>query len=248
MKAPLLLLAALFCLAPAPLLGQVVEVGGGGSFAPGSRIGYHSSTVQEGIQRGWASVIEAQGLYNLNTAQALIYLEQARALSLENQLRYVQAYFQAKEINRLYRFGRRPLSLGDPGQYSVMNYRPTPLRAPSRNTTSLAENPNAPRRLSRAELDPIFGSIDWPVALMLPQLARQREELEELFRDRDVSNSGLGSHNEREVQRVARVMQRRLDKMLSDVPADQYFEGTRFLRSLAYEARFVPQIDGLARR
>jgi hypothetical protein len=41
-------------------------------FAQSAGSPWWSSTVAEGFQRGRASVIEAQGTYNLNTAQAMI--------------------------------------------------------------------------------------------------------------------------------------------------------------------------------
>src|SRR5262245_16429695 len=46
---------------------------------------YHSSTLEEGVQRGFADVVRSQGMANLYNAQAAGQFESARSQYLDNQ-------------------------------------------------------------------------------------------------------------------------------------------------------------------
>jgi len=73
----------------------------GGVYGGGGGYGF-SSTVEEGIQRGFADVIRSAGQYNLLTAQAAVNCAEAVRLDAENRFRMVQGYFEASRLNREY--------------------------------------------------------------------------------------------------------------------------------------------------
>lgn len=199
----------------------------GNAFAQSAGSPLWSSTAGEGIQRGRASVVEAQGTYNLNTAQAWVAAEQARGAAYENDKIGVQNYFQKQEINRQYRM-------------SAAGPRPT-----MEDMIRRAKD-EAPDRLDRYQLDPVFGTISWPPALRGPEFADYRAEVELSFRDRDISNSGIGSPVQRTVARSADAMQLELKRMVTELSPIEYVQTKRFLQSLAFEAEHSPQIQGVA--
>jgi hypothetical protein len=193
----------------------------------GGRLGYYSSTAAEGYLRGKAAVAQAAVSYNLDTAQAWISAEQARALAIENDRLAIQEYFQRQEINRQYRASAR-------------GPRPT-MEDISRRAREAA-----PDRLDRYQLDPVFGTITWPATLQAPQFALYREEVEHSFRDRDIMNSGLGSKVQRTVAYSTEVMEQKLKGMIDVISPAEYVQAKRFLQSLEYEAEQAPQIQGVA--
>src|SRR5262245_55227841 len=61
--------------------------------------GYHSSTLEEGVQRGYADVVRSYGMANLLNSQAAGNFEQARKAYIENQLNATQTYFEMRRYN-----------------------------------------------------------------------------------------------------------------------------------------------------
>lgn len=196
-------------------------------FAQSAGSPWWSSTLAEGAQRGRASIIEAEGTYNLNTAQAMIAAEKARGLAYENDKIGIQEWFQRQEINRQYR---------------------SSARGPRPTMEDLARRAKdaAPERLTRYQLDPVFGTISWPPALRGPEFAEARAIVEKNFRERDVVNSGIGSPVQRAVAQSADLMEAQLKGMLDELSPVEYVQTKRFLQSLAFEAEFVPQVQGVA--
>ena len=189
--------------------------------------GFHASTAAEGYLRGRAAVIDAAGSYNANTAQAAISYEQARSLALENDRQYVQNYFQRKELNRQYReaLGTRPPSSEDLAQQA---------------------KDAAPDRLNKYQLDPVFGTINWPAALQGSEFAEYREAVERSFRHRDALNSGMGSRVQQTVAVTTDEMEATLKTQIRALSPMEYIQAKNFLQSLAYEAKFSPPIQGVA--
>src|SRR5690349_12415551 len=61
--------------------------------------GYHSSTLEEGVQRGYASVVSAQGQANYLNGQAAVYFQEARNRAIENDELATTTYFRTRHIN-----------------------------------------------------------------------------------------------------------------------------------------------------
>jgi hypothetical protein len=62
-----------------------------------------ASTANQGASNGQAAIINAQGNYELKHSQALINVEEASTLHMQNRIRYAQTYFEMRQINRYYR-------------------------------------------------------------------------------------------------------------------------------------------------
>src|SRR5262245_21051469 len=73
---------------------------------------YHSSTLEEGVQRGFADVVRSQGMANLYNAQAATEAQKARSSYLDNQYKATQTYFEMRRYNTEARRAERssPLS------------------------------------------------------------------------------------------------------------------------------------------
>jgi len=220
-------LVALLALSSSAVFAQTVVSSGSSGYYGWNGYRLHSSTVAEGYLRGKAAVVDAAGSYNLNTAQAMVSAEQARALTLENDKVQVQNYFQRQEINRQYRASAR-------------GPRPT------MEDLARRAREEAPDRLDRYQLDPVFGTITWPLALQAPEFAEYRAQIEKSFRDRDIVNSGLGSQVQRTVAVSATAMEQELKGMIGEMSPAEYVQTKRFLQSLAFEAEQSPQIQGVA--
>jgi len=122
----------------------------------GSYGGYHASTALEGALMGTAALTEAQGRFNRDTAAAAIDIQQARTLSMANDKQYVDTYFQIRDANRKWRAEER-----GPRATQEDLIRHSKMAAPS--------------RLSRYELDPVFGAITWPTVLQSDRFAAERK-------------------------------------------------------------------------
>jgi hypothetical protein len=106
----------------------------------------------------------------------------------------------------------------------------------------------APDRLSVLQLSPVTSEINWPAGLMRPEFANYRIRLENVFANRTISNTGVGSTTEVLVTRLTDSMQRGLKARVLEMTPSEYMVAKNFLRSLAYETRFMPGVENLARR
>src|SRR6516164_7989583 len=61
--------------------------------------GGHASTAAEGYANGVGNIMQSAGMYNLQTSQAAINVEQARSMNIDNNLKGTQTYFEMRKIN-----------------------------------------------------------------------------------------------------------------------------------------------------
>lgn len=188
--------------------------------------GYHSSTAGEGYQRGAAVVIQAAGEYNLNTSQAAINYAQAYRMSLENSVAYAETYFAKRRINESYRESKE----GPP---------------PSQETLAERAHQGVPDRLTAEQFEPAFGTVFWPAAFDDRRFSDTRNQLDRLMADRDAW-AGVGSAHYRDVIALTDAMRNRLREKIFEMSPAEYVQAFNFLDSVAYEARFVPEAEGLA--
>jgi hypothetical protein len=97
-----------------------------------------------------------------------------------------------------------------------------------------------PKRLSAVQLDSQDGSLDWPAVLRRPQFEGLRSQLDRLFAERALRpyEAGLGSPNYHQIEHLTREFRQRLQAKVHKLSADDFINGNKFLKSLAYEARF----------
>lgn len=180
---------------------------------------HHASTAAEGYARGIAAILYAQAVHNRLTAEARAVHAQAYAMELENRQRAVDTFFNLRATNSR----ARAAEAGD---------RPT-----FEELAKLAKD-SAPPRLDAAELDPVSGEIHWPAALLGPQFAAYRAELEKLFRYRAATGK-VAAERQTQVAQLADAMLTQLKDDIRHMSPMEYTKARGFLRSLAYEGQFA---------
>lgn len=195
----------------------LVSMPSGGLFAQWGYGGYsyHSSTLEEGVQHGFADVVRSQGMANLYNAQALTESQKARSAYLDNQYKATQTYFEMRRYNTEARRAERA----------------APLSTEQYVRLARAE---APQTLTNTQLDPLTGSIGWPAPLALPEYAMFRTSIERLFADR---YSGYGSFAQ--IQQAVQAFADQLKADIMKFQANDYVAAKKFLDGLIYAARGV---------
>lgn len=174
---------------------------------------YRSSTVEEGIQRGYADVVRSWGMANLMNSQAAVNVEQARKDYLDNRLKATQVYFEMRRYNEEARRAERgaPLSLD---QY-----------------VKIARQ-QAPEPLSPSQFDPLTGAIGWPGPLRQPEYQAFRQRIEKLFQDRAAGVADYGA-----IRAAIEEFSNQLRADIMRFPTNDFLTARKFLDSLAYAAR-----------
>ncbi len=178
--------------------------------------GYHSSTAEEGIQRGFADIVRSAGMKNLMDSEAAINYEDARKKYIDNRMHYTQTYFQMRAVNRQARAAERGPR---PSQEDLIRF---------------AAN-KRPNRLGNRELDPLSGEIAWPVLLLKDEFAEEREQLDELYVDRAV-NGSLTADQIIEVDNLVKGLEAVMKYNIREYSPQLYTQAKSFLRSLSYES------------
>jgi hypothetical protein len=173
-----------------------------------------SSTVEEGSQRGYADIVRSYGMASLLDAQAANQFEQARKQYIENQLKAVQTYVEARRVNAEYRFATR---------------KPLPLEEYVRFARE-----QAPEPLTATQLDQLTGSISWPAPLRKPEYEAFRKRIDRLFQDRAVGYAAYG-----EIPAACEEFAQRVNADIMQFPPNDYIAAKKFLESLAWTARVV---------
>jgi hypothetical protein len=176
--------------------------------------GYHSSTYEEGVQRGFADFVRSAGQAQLLNSEATKNYEDARKKYLENRLLATQTYFDARRMN----------------QEARRSERSPPL---SMEAYARLARQQAPDRLSVSQLDPLTGTITWPQPLLRPDYQAEREELERLYRER----AGGVAHNYEAILLSTDKFQERLKTDLQKFDPNEFIRAKNFLDSLAYEPK-----------
>jgi len=175
--------------------------------------GYHSSTLEEGVQRGYADVVRSYGMANLLNSQAAVQFEQARKQYIENQLSATQTYFEMRRYNTEARRAERG----------------TPLS--TEEYVRLARD-LAPEPLTPTQLDPLTGAINWPAPLRVAAYDPLRRRIEKLFQDKATGYTVYGDLLQA-IQDFAAQLKADIDKF----PANDYVTAKKFLDSLAWVSR-----------
>lgn len=182
---------------------------------------FRASTAGESFARGAAEVIRARGEFNLNTSEAAINAQEARARAIVNAQAAVDAYFKIREMNRDYRRAERGPR---PTQEDLERYARAAQPAP----------------LSPSELDALTGQVNWPILLRDDRFASLRAEYEELLDRWAVSRNlgrtdGFGTEQHLAVRRTTDKMEERLREAVRNLHPQDYAVAKQFLRSLEYQ-------------
>jgi len=218
-------------------IGAILIVGAGSADAagtrPGSPVGGLAGAEAE-LRRSVAELTQAQAVLIQAIAQArklhaetLKMLEERRSMELDNDAKATETFYQKREIRERFLAQRA-------------------RKRPSRETVVSRCNATKPNRPSASQLDPVRGTIYWPELLQGEAFEEYRTRLEELYAGRTPANSGLASEFCRQVQELASQMAGSLRSMIRQVSPTEYMAAKRFLEGLAYEARFLPEVEGIA--
>lgn len=200
----------------------------GNDFYPGG-YGYHSSTAEEGILQGWASVLQAQGQANYLNSLAAINNQEARARYLKNRELLTETYFRNRQTNLAAREAERPERLST-AQLTVMAKKA------------------APERLDATQYNSTFGRLTWPAALAVPEFAADRDGLDRLFGSRSPGDHGTDSAFYGHVRRLTSSMEMSLKNHVNEFDAAEYVAARKFLMGLSYEAQQPLVVRALAAR
>jgi hypothetical protein len=82
--------------------------------------------------------------------------------------------------------------------------------------------------------------LHWPVALQAAEFDDVRGRLDELFALRAARpyDTGKDTENCRQIQEAVDEFRGRLKAKIRELPAGEFIAGDKFLKSMAYEARF----------
>lgn len=176
---------------------------------------HHASTFEEGVLRGWADVVRAQGLYNVMTSQALVYQAEAYRKQMENQVARTQSYFTMRDINRQARFGNRAPSAPQMAAPSRPQARPTVLRPSPLETAGVTR-----------------GVVQWPTALQDERYAGYRQVVQRLVA-KNYQYGGLADEDRSTLTQASRAMTSVLKSRIRNCSPQEYVEAKQLLIALA---------------
>ncbi len=195
------------------ILGTAGDAGAQVTWDPG----YHSSTIAEGYQRGFADVVRSYGTANLLNSEAAINWEKARSLDYNNRLQGTETYFTQRRMNQQYRDQER----GAP---------------PTSEQVFRWAHRNAPKALSSYEFDPLNGQINWPIALRATAYDNYRKVVEDYFRMRAENPEKLTLSDYTKLQEVTDMWLMAFKTDIKKYLSNDYVRGRSFIESLAFEA------------
>jgi len=177
---------------------------------------HHSSTYEEGVQRGFADIIRSAGAANLMNSEAAKNYEDARRKNIDNRVYGTEKYFQMRQLNRAARAAERS-------------------RQPTMEDLIRYASQRAPDRLSPTALDPLTGVISWPTILRGTAYDSDRQKLELLYASRSATGL-LTAEQVAEVDAAVARMSAELKRNINSYPPQSYTQAKEFLKSLAYES------------
>jgi len=194
----------------------------------GSGANSYAASSEGSTAEGVGAMIAGAGQYNLNTALGMRYLQDARGKAVQNYRDAIDARYAIKRAHDTYvaeKFAQEKMTpelLGRVIQAKL------------------------PDRLSAAEYNPRTGDLDWPAALMGPEFSADRRAIGDAFAQRRGEDVGMTSVFYREVslrtQRMHSTMLAQIDRMSTT----DSVAARKFLKSLEFEARHLPEATGLA--
>ncbi len=191
--------------------GRAGGEGGGGQRGP-----LFATTAQGDMLQGQAALVEAQGSYALDTSNAAINAQTARAMSLDNHLRTAETFFEARRINRI----NRAYEAGP---------RVTLAQAIRMASAGL------PRRPTNLQLDRATGDISWPRLLRDPTYANLTSRIQRHFHDRSALGGSLDFTAAEDCDAAFAELASRMRDNVRRYPAGEYGTAVTFIDGLKRE-------------
>jgi hypothetical protein len=181
--------------------------GGGGWGGTGG-----ASTAAGSAMNGMASVISAQGDYNLSTSAAAVNMTQAQKNEIENRQLYTNTYFEMRSTNKA-------SSEAEAGPKPTMEQMARYARD------------GLPKPLPTSQFDQVTGRLQWPSALQQPSFASQRDEVDQMFA-KFATYGGLPYADQTKVRQTIDGMYGQLKAQLKQIPPQDYVVCRSFLNSV----------------
>ena len=147
---------------------------GGGGFG---------GTAQSAAMMGYAAMMRAQAMANLQNSQAAINWEKVKTAEIQNRLLWTETYFRMRQINHDMRMAER-------GPRVTMEQMATIARE------------GAPKPLDSTELDQVTGEISYPLALRDHQYDILRDEVDSFFRRRAKTAGSVDFNDLQQVETI----------------------------------------------
>jgi hypothetical protein len=171
-------------------------------------------TVAGSAMNGMANVVSAKGNYNLSTSAAAVNMTQAQKNEIENQQLKTDTYFQMRATNS----AARKAEAGPP---------------PSMEQIARTAREGAPRPVTKQEVNPMSGQINWPSALTQDVFAPQRDELEQIV-TKQVKYGGISFSDQLQARKTIETMFDQLKTQIAVIPPQDYTTSRSFLNSMIY--------------
>jgi len=162
-----------------------------------------------------AAMITAKAGADKTNAEASQVREQTRSLSLDHDLKTAKTFYDKRALYAAYR--------------SLVGSKPQPTR----DDLIRYSGNSVPKRLTKEQLDPSNGKINWPTILQQDQFLEQRVQLDSLFVKYHSSSQDIRG----EVQILSEEMRAELKLLVQEVSPAEYMEAQQFIRSLVYESQ-----------
>lgn len=175
--------------------------------------GFSGGTIFESHARGLSSLIRAQSLAQIDLAIARSESEQARRMTIENDLIATRAFLEQRQLRDRFR------ESADNSFY----------KSKAKLAAYVAKRKLEP--LGPDELDPISGEIRWPVLLETQLAAPGPRRIIELFAKRS-SQEGISAAESTEAARLLSDWRSGLASLGDEVSKSQLIEAARFLGRL----------------
>ncbi|MCO6047933.1 hypothetical protein NG895_28850 [Aeoliella sp. ICT_H6.2] len=238
---PTALIAAAALLPTLSAWGQISEptaspYGPGGSHttasypvSPPNAPQFHSSTLQEGVLRGTASVIQAYYNGQISHAQARILLAEARAREIQLRVINTEAAQTRRRLIEAERQQQRQLKM----ENELLGQQLEAARVPVRY---------AEYRLSPEQLDRRSGEIYWPSAFDHASFSADTYVLEKLFLELAAAPPADTGYIATRIEEACERLANHLREVRSNLELDaqqyqHYFDCHRFVLGLKYEAK-----------
>jgi len=177
---------------------------------------------------GVGAAAAGAGQYNLNSSIAAMYGEQTRGMYIQNYRNAIDARFAIKRANDLYRSEKFAKERVSPELLSRI------IQA------------KLPDHLTAFQYDPRTGKLQWPTLLMGPEYSADRRAIDQAFAQRRGEDVGATSIFYREVSQRAQRMHNTMVSEIESVPTADSVAARKFLKSIEFEARHLPESPGLA--
>ena len=177
---------------------------------------YGASTVAGSYAQGLSDVITAAGQANLSNSQAANNWEDARSKNFDNHVKYTQTYFEMKRMNKQYRDAERSPPLSSEQLFRIAQQE-------------------APRPLGTGDLDPVTGTLRWPLALRDPAFKPYRDEFNGAFKNRARDPDSFTYSTLMNLQKTAGSWLSDLQAKIGEYRPTDYIQAKKFIESATYE-------------